>query len=576
MDEKKRRLSALNKMPSIAQIDHRLLLDKNGRLPFISQLSKSEQRKLKAHAKIISKRYTDILKKITQSGAGFPVDKFLRELVYEYTHRYASSGANTQPLNFNYFESFCNIRLMSNTVAPYAVPSDEIDHLFNLTDYFDYCTSDKMDNFNLTSLMELPENKTLHFTTNGDVLDFSILNAEGKEFVISGFSMIRRKNFLHWYLLGGEILTQEEWKLKSTDQPEVTLDNIHPRKKAFLTEAIEKNNYLYGLPVALEGTETAIRTIVTGEIDLVTKKYLGRCLMTETENSFNLISDDPEIFDAYDTDERQNMIDIMKKQVNHVSAMWDLANSMFQIPSYFAYKVNVTKEVAVTAGRQVQKLKGSGGRGIHAKYTNVSAINIIDSNVPVIRPVIPTHYNTNTSGYWRRLPQGSTGKGPNGEIESGRTWIKAKNEWRETSKAPRTIYIKSTIRAAELKALEYEQMAKVISTTDKPDKEKTNVEYGVLYVLRCTIMKEEVYKVGWTSGTAKERAKQISSATGVPLSFVVVDSWKHEDSEALEKSVHAMLEPYRINDKREFFKAKYQSIKKVIESEIQRSTLKGL
>jgi hypothetical protein len=95
-------------------------------------------------------------------------------------------------------------------------------------------------------------------------------------------------------------------------------------------------------------------------------------------------------------------------------------------------------------------------------------------------------------------------------------------------------------------------------------------ENGILYVLRCTIMKEEVYKVGWTSGSAEARAEQISSATGVPTSFVVVDAWEHQDAEALEKNVHMMLDPYRLNDRREFFQANYHTIKKIIEAEIQR------
>ncbi len=570
-DAKKRRLSVLSEIPSIARIDHRLILGEDGNLPFRTKLSKSKRRKIKSDIKKIVDRYSDILKKIKESGAGFPVDKFLRELVYEYTHRYASSGTNTQPLNFNYFESFCNIRLLNKTAAPYAVPTVEIDHLFNLTDYFDYCTSDKVDNFNLTSLMELPENKTLHFTTNGDVLDFSILNSGGREFVISGFSVIRRGNFLHWYLLGGEILTEEEWKLKSTDQFEINLDDINPSKKSFLSEAIEEDGNKYGSPIALEGTKTAIKTIITGEIDLTTQEYLARCLMTEFENSFTLISDDPEIFNVYHEEKRQNMIDTMKIQVNHVSAMWGLANSMFQLPSYFAYKVAVTKEVVVRAGKQVQKLQGKGGRGIHAQYTNVSSIDIIDSDVPVIRPVMPAHYNTNTKGHWRKLPNGATGKGPNGEVESGRTWVQKNSEWRETKEATKTIYIKSTVRAAELKVLEYEQMIELLSKTNELDVSKTDEKNGILYVLRCPSMKEEIYKVGWTSGTAQKRAKQLSNDTGVPELFVVVDSWEHKDAAALEKSVHAMLEPYRISDRREFFQANYQSIKKVIESEIQRS-----
>lgn len=83
-------------------------------------------------------------------------------------------------------------------------------------------------------------------------------------------------------------------------------------------------------------------------------------------------------------------------------------------------------------------------------------------------------------------------------------------------------------------------------------------------------MKDEVYKVGWTSGTAEERARVLSAATGVPSSFVVVDSWPHENAEALEKNVHAILDPYRISERREFFQADYTKISELIETEIRR------
>jgi hypothetical protein len=57
-------------------------------------------------------------------------------------------------------------------------------------------------------------------------------------------------------------------------------------------------------------------------------------------------------------------------------------------------------------------------------------------------------------------------------------------------------------------------------------------------------MKDEVYKVGWTSKTAEHRAQELSSASGVPTAFVVVQSWQHSDAEQLEKGIHAMLDPY--------------------------------
>ncbi len=59
-------------------------------------------------------------------------------------------------------------------------------------------------------------------------------------------------------------------------------------------------------------------------------------------------------------------------------------------------------------------------------------------------------------------------------------------------------------------------------------------------------MDAEHYKVGWTTGTAEERAEQLSSATGVTLSFVVVEQWQNAQADVLEKRVHAMLAPYRV------------------------------
>jgi hypothetical protein len=570
-ENKKKRLDKLARIPPIAQLDHRLLLDKNGELPFLSQLTKNERRKLDKNTKELTAKYLDILDKIKKSGVGFPIDKLIRELAYEYTHRYANSGVGTQPLSFNYFESFCNIRLFSKSFAPYAIPTTEIDHIFNVTDYFDFLTSEKTESFDLSSLMELTEDKTLHFTTNGDVMDFSFLNAEGREFVISGFSMIRRHNSLHWYLLGGEIITEEEWILKSTEKSKIDIESLNSAKKAYLLESVKEHNYECGAPIALEGTDTAIRTIIAGEIDLMTHQYMGRCLMSETENSFDIICDDPEVFNkCTNVEKRQEWIENMREQVTHVSVMWDLASSMFQLPSYFAYKVAIQKNIVIKAGNEVKKIKPSRGKGIGAQYKTVSSIEIIDLDTPVIRPLIPQHYKTNTEGHWRRLTQGTIGKGPDGSKEVGRTWVKAKNTWRETNNSLRTIYVKSTIKAAELKANEYKNAATLPSERIKA-KESNEKDYGELYVLRCIVMEEELYKVGWTSGTSENRAKELSSATGVPISFIVVDSWKHKDAEALEKSVHAMLDSYRVNDRREFFQAKYRTIKKIIELEIERS-----
>lgn len=90
-------------------------------------------------------------------------------------------------------------------------------------------------------------------------------------------------------------------------------------------------------------------------------------------------------------------------------------------------------------------------------------------------------------------------------------------------------------------------------------------------MMRCLAMQEEVYKVGWTSRSAEQRAKELSAATGVPVSFAVVDVWQHPNPESLERGVHAMLSSYRLNEGREFFKLRYADLKVIVEAEIARS-----
>jgi hypothetical protein len=51
---------------------------------------------------------------------------------------------------------------------------------------------------------------------------------------------------------------------------------------------------------------------------------------------------------------------------------------------------------------------------------------------------------------------------------------------------------------------------------------------------------------------------QLSSETGVPVAFVVARSWAHANARALEAEAHAMLAPYRINDRREFFARRFR------------------
>jgi len=73
-----------------------------------------------------------------------------------------------------------------------------------------------------------------------------------------------------------------------------------------------------------------------------------------------------------------------------------------------------------------------------------------------------------------------------------------------------------------------------------------------------------VLKIGYTKLTPDERAKQISSATGVALPYTVAWAFKCFNGEQLEHEIHKALEKYRINKQREFFHIDLEEAKKTI------------
>ncbi len=566
------RLSELRKIPPLARRDYRLHLKEHGELPWMSEASRSERRRIEANSKKIGRQYEKIIKETLISGAGFPVDQVLRQLAVEYTNRYASSGTETQPVSFNYFEPFCEIQLIENSVAPYATLAAEVDHLFDLVDFLDYQTSPESSEFDLAPLLDMPEGKSFHFTANGDLLDLRFMDAEGTEFVVSGFSMVRRQSSLHWYIVGGEVFDEEGWRLLSIEKVEFDPEDVIPQKREFLAELVGAEGPKAGPPVPLEGTERVLRTIASGEIDIPTKKHLGRCLMWEHEKIFNIACDDPEIFMGFgDEKKHEETLKSMMLSLNRASGLWDLAESLVQLPRYFSHKIEIAKAVLVKSGKR-QVLKRKGGQGVGAKYKVVSAIDVVDGRETAVRSVKLPHYVVETEGHWRRLKLGAVGTDMHGDEVRGKTWVRRQSKWRAREHDTRFIYVKDSLAAAKLKVAEIQKAA--VEASAKVQANDIAQGNGELYVMRCAVMEEQIYKVGWTSGDSTRRAEEISSATGVPLSFVVIESWKHANAKGLETEVHNMLAPYRINESREFFKASFAVIKRIVEATIDRTNRK--
>jgi T5orf172 domain len=89
---------------------------------------------------------------------------------------------------------------------------------------------------------------------------------------------------------------------------------------------------------------------------------------------------------------------------------------------------------------------------------------------------------------------------------------------------------------------------------------------GWVYILANDSM-PGLLKIGYTIRTPQERARELSSATGVPKPFRVAYAWETKNPKALEASVHIRLDRFRVNGNREFF---YISVSKA-KAAIQKS-----
>ena len=72
-------------------------------------------------------------------------------------------------------------------------------------------------------------------------------------------------------------------------------------------------------------------------------------------------------------------------------------------------------------------------------------------------------------------------------------------------------------------------------------------------------------KIGMTTNTPDERARQISSATGVATPWIPVYSYKCYRSDLLEAEVHYHLREVRVNKNREMFEIDSHTARIVIE-----------
>jgi hypothetical protein len=442
-----------------------------------------------------------------QSGAGFPIDAQLREYLIEYNDRVMGHGLLTLPMSFNDTEGFC---VFYEKPTNHFLLRPEKDHLFSFADFLDYATDPaRTEEQGAESLGALAEGVIHSYTPIGDVRDTAFLHSDSRRLVIAGITFVRHGEEVSWMMLGGPIcdLLAETEKIRKHPLQE----NGRPSEKQFINFSPD----LERRAEPLEGTDDVWKTVLSGRFNLQTHRFDSRSVAVDYGNHYVAYTDDPAIFqkkslDALSDAERLRM-EGMAKELAENCLEFEIASTCFLLPAYFAHRITLVRDNRRAtkldeADRATQSAVAALPESARPRFRRVASLEILNVGAePRIRSYRPPSYRIEVDGFWRRLEPGQVGHDQFGKPVSGRTWVKGHIRWRELPERKSTIYVKSTLAAAKARAaaiLASDPTATVAGDElpDIPPEDHTNdvQSDGSVYVMRCPLMDEDVYKVGWT------------------------------------------------------------------------------
>lgn len=469
----------------------------------------------------------------SRNGIGFIQDKELRFFHAEFNSRAWEYGFGSMPASFNVLEGF--YRWTPDLF--YFELFEEEEHMFSLFDFFDFVTS-KNCSGSIDYFIENVEDELIYsYNILNDVKDITFSTTDSKVYVIGGVSFVKRGNEVFMLLVAGELGDTKELTKNLPDYDSGT------KTKSYLKPAEDRKKEAVGL----FDREDIWKVNVYVRIDLDRKTIDSRYIQKDTGIGFSTITDDYGMLkrSIKDKETLEKLIKSQSEEIASYESIFEAAYNCLFLPEYFDfYDESVLPEEHPTELHN-ETLRGRILKNQPKFNSNFFIKNrdvwVLDRHIdPISGSTVlkKTELKIEKGGYWERLEPGKIGIDKNGKEIHSRTWVEKTLSWHESKLAEPNVEI-------------------TISKTASQNK-------GYIYLLRNAAHELDVFKIGLTTKTVEERAKQLSG-TPSPDQFLIINRWAVQDCVLAEKLIHEKLDNYRLNSKREFFKIKLEdAIKEII------------
>lgn len=486
---------------------------------------------LQMRLKTLQKRLPHIFNSRTKNGSGLQMSWLLRDYFIEYFDRYLKHGPHHFPTSFNVVESF----MVFDRENWFFDLRPEAEHLLSINDYFEFYSK---------SPFPLVPEMLLDVMQEGVIYSFDLVSTAGSpricnhsKQVLAGVSLIRRAHELSSVLLAGE-------------NPPQTPDAVIERRigEGFgkshkgispHPDLTTKDRYLGGFP-------DFAKVIVMTRFDLKARAYGVRYVNLDLGPSFTVYTDDSTIFPDLPEMEIKRLKEIAIGGLSRYDDLFGALSSMIYLPAIFAALPDRVCElqVATTLGslkddaRVSELVRELGKEQCPMERTIRCLLSNSNYDGKSVERIEPPELRFKNDGYWKTIGPQEIGEGQSGEQIFGRTWVARHETW--SARSPQSFLV------------------------ERKKHSPAGPDPGVIYVQRSAAHEPGLYKVGLTRRSSAIRARELSSATGVPLPFGVLADWSVGDCARVEREIHKRLEAHRLSPRREFFRCELTLITRTI------------